>query len=95
MPTVPYDIEFPGYLDGYEFETESKGYLVDLIVRSGDREWNITVFDPVRLAQDVTDDVRNYGYFALANVLVVTQVTREAITSAVARLASSDFDDLR
>jgi hypothetical protein len=76
MPDSSYEVEFPAYLDGNEFETESKGYLVDLIVRSGAREWNLTVFDPVRLGQDVADDVRASGYLALSNVLIVAEVTR-------------------
>ncbi|MGW7684520.1 hypothetical protein ACWGID_27505 [Kribbella sp. NPDC054772] len=94
MSGAPFEIEFPSYLDGYEFETESKGYLVDLVVRSGDRVWNLTVYDAVRLQQEVSDEVRSSGYTTLSNILVVPQITRTAITSAVSKLAKSNFVEL-
>ena len=37
--SADYEVEYPVSLDGYELETEAKGYLVDLVVRSGPRRW--------------------------------------------------------
>lgn len=92
--SVAYELEFPVYLDGYELETEAKGYLVDLVVRSGPRQWNLTVYDPTRLSQEVVDELRASGHLALANLLVVPQVTRSAITTALDHLATTNFTNL-
>lgn len=86
-----FEVEFPEYLDGYEFETESKGYLVDVVVRSGARQWRVTVYDVVRLHQEASDEVRASGSFALSNLLVVDRVTRSNIFDALSDLAKSDF----
>lgn len=88
-----YEIEFPAYLDEYEMETEAKGYLVDVVVRRGSRQWIVTVYDSTRLAQEIADELSSSAYFALSNVLVVPKVTRNAIDSALAELARSDFAD--
>ncbi|TCC36934.1 hypothetical protein [Kribbella sindirgiensis] len=86
-----FEVEFPKYLDGYEFETESKGYLFDVIVRSGTRQWSVTVYDVARLHQEVSDEVQASGGFALSNLLVVDRVTRSTIFDALSELANSDF----
>ena len=87
--SADYEVEYPAYLDGYELETEAKGYLVDLVVRSGPRRWNLTVYDPTRLSQEVADELRVSGYFALPNLLVVPEVTRDAIATALDALAAT------
>jgi hypothetical protein len=91
MSDALFEVQFPEYLEGYEFETESKGYLVDVIVRSGARRWSLTVYDVVRLNQEVSDEVRTSGVFALSNILVVPKVTRQSITEALTQLAKSNF----
>ena len=88
-----YEVEFPAYLDGYELETEAKGYLVDVLLRSGAQQWNLTVYDPVRLEQEIADEIRGSAYFAQSRLLVVPTVTRDAINAAVAELAKSGFAD--
>ncbi|GAA1577169.1 hypothetical protein GCM10009804_37210 [Kribbella hippodromi] len=89
-----FEVEFPGYLDGYEFETESKGYLVDVVVRRGVRQWNLTIYDSARLHQEVLDEIERSGRCALSHVLVVPSVTRENVMSALSDLANADFEDL-
>lgn len=91
---IPYDLEFPEYLSGYEVETEAKGYLVDLKVSTENAVFDLTVYDPVRLAQELSDDISSVGYFAVGNVLVVPAVTREGISRAVERMARSGFGTL-
>jgi hypothetical protein len=91
---VPYEVEYPVDLDEYQWETEAKGWLPGVVVRSGSRHWTLTAYDPIRLSQDIAAELRTSPYVALPNVLVVPQVTRDAITAAVAELAASDFANL-
>ncbi|MEV0250579.1 hypothetical protein AB0H76_28565 [Nocardia sp. NPDC050712] len=89
-----YTVSFPEYLDGYEFETEAKGYLVELSVATVAAAFTITVFDPARLTQEIADEVAEFGYCTLSNVLVVPAVTRAEILRGVERLARGGFDGL-
>ncbi|NJP46472.1 hypothetical protein [Actinacidiphila epipremni] len=89
-----YRLEFPEYLDGYEIETEAKGYLVEVRISVEGDVFDLVVYDPVRLQQEVVDEISENGYFAVANVLVVPKVTREEITRAVNILANSKFSGL-
>ena len=93
-PGVEYTLDFPKYLDGYEAETEAKGYLVDLKVSAGELTFTFSVYDPTRLAQGVAEETAADGYFALTNLLVVTKVTRGDITRAVRKLAQVGFPGL-
>jgi hypothetical protein len=92
---VPYTLEFPEYLDGYEMETEAKGYLIGVKVSTADETFQLTVYDAERLAQDVKSEVPLYGLVAYRCLLVVPDVTREQIARAVATLAKSGFADLK
>jgi hypothetical protein len=89
-----YELHFPDYLDGYEVETEAKGYLVGVRVSVGEAVYELTVYDDVRLAQEIGDELRTSGHFAVANLLVVGEVTRAEISAAVERLAEAGFDEL-
>ncbi|MEV6270185.1 hypothetical protein AB0L64_23675 [Kribbella sp. NPDC051936] len=94
MPEVPFEVHFPDYLEGYEFETEAKGYLTDVVVRSGVRQWRLTVYDVVRLNQEVSDEVRTSGACVLSDTLVVSKVTRQHVIDALNSLAESNFAEL-
>ncbi|MEU4116520.1 hypothetical protein AB0F71_18755 [Kitasatospora sp. NPDC028055] len=88
---IQYSLRFPEYLDGYEVETEAKGYLVDVKVSTEKATFDLTIYDPVRLAQEISDEVSVGGYFAMANVLVVPAVTRAEVSRAVEDLARVGF----
>ncbi|MFF4111909.1 hypothetical protein [Streptomyces sp. NPDC001714] len=81
-------------MDGYEVETEAKGYLVGLTVSTKGARFDLTVYDPARLAQEILDEVSTAGFFAMANVLVVSAVTRAEILRAVEHLARAGFHGL-
>ncbi|MFE7048102.1 hypothetical protein ACFVAM_07020 [Streptomyces californicus] len=90
-----YDVRFPDYLDGYEAETEAKGYLVGVVVGAGDRSFELTVYDRARLVQEIDDELdSDHAYFAVPNLLVVRSVTREEICRAVEELANGNFQEL-
>jgi hypothetical protein len=86
-----YELTFPDYLDGYEHETESKGYLVDVKIVLESGTIGLTIYDRVRLQQDLDDEMASDGCFAAANLLVVPAVTRESISLAVERLSTGGF----
>jgi hypothetical protein len=92
--TADYELQFPYYLDGYELDTEAKGYLTEARILAGGDVYTLTVYDPVRLSQDAEAEVPAHGYLAVANLLVVPRVTRDEITKAVRLLADSGFHEL-
>lgn len=89
-----YSLIYPEYLDGYENETEAKGYLSGVRIIVGGMVYELTVYDPIRLAQEANDEVVGYGYMAVGNLLVVPRVNREEISRAVAELSEIEFQGL-
>lgn len=90
-----YDVSFPEYLDGYEAETEAKGYLVGVAVIVDDRTFDLTIYDRARLVQELDDELgSDRAYFAVPNLLVVPSVTRAEISRAVEVLAKGQFQEL-
>ncbi|MFD7158496.1 hypothetical protein ACFV9C_28130 [Kribbella sp. NPDC059898] len=88
---MAFEIKFPEYLEGYEFATESKGYLVDVVIRSGTRMCRLTIYDPGRLQQEIADEIHAAGSLALSNVLIVEKVTREYVIDALSERVESEF----
>lgn len=91
---ISYSLVYPEYLDGYENETEAKGYLSEVRIVVGEVVYDLTVYDPIRLAQEVNDELVQYGYMAVGNLLVVPRVNREEIAQAVAELSEIEFQGL-
>ncbi|WP_432089723.1 hypothetical protein [Streptomyces sp. bgisy095] len=90
-----YHVRFPDYLDGYEAETEFKGYLMGVVVSAGNRSFELTVYDRARLVQELDDELdSDRAYFAVPNLLVVRSVTRAEIFRAVEALAKGNFQEL-
>jgi hypothetical protein len=89
-----YQVIYPDGLGEYEYwEIEQKGWL-DIKVMWGEKQFELSVFDPVRLGQVVSADVTQEGHFVARRLLVVPAVTREEIGRAVARLAARRFSDV-
>ncbi|MFJ4870340.1 hypothetical protein [Streptomyces sp. NPDC088757] len=90
-----YHVRFPDYLDGYEVETEAKGYLVGVTVSAGSRSFELTIYDRARLVQELDDELdSDVSYFAIPNLLVVRSVTRGEISNAIENLAKGNFQEL-
>ncbi|MEU6759788.1 hypothetical protein [Streptomyces sp. NPDC046685] len=95
MNLATYDVRFPDYLDGYEAETEAKGYLVGVVVSAGNRSFELAVYDRTRLLQELDDELdSDRAYFAVPNLLVVRSVTRAEIVKTVDALAKGNFQEL-
>jgi hypothetical protein len=87
--TEPYTIVFPDWYDERaEFETPHKGFLNDVLVRTADGfGYRLYFSDPVRLQQTLEDDAkRGRAYFTEPGLVVLTEVTTDAIRAAVAGL---------
>ncbi|MFI6928098.1 hypothetical protein ACIBIZ_49795 [Nonomuraea spiralis] len=63
-------------------------------------EWNgqcyrPVFYDPVRLGQEVADELaRGTGFFREPNLVVVDQVTRDCMEAAITALADNGFNML-
>jgi hypothetical protein len=89
-----YEIVFPDDFADYEYEYEAKGYLTGARLLFGGLEAELAIYDPTRLAQEVDDEIGQVGYLACPNLLVVPEVSKKAISDAVARLSRGQFSEI-
>ena len=97
MDTPDYTLRFPQDYDTDEEIWKAKGYTVVEVEVSGPvaTRFSLTVYDPVRLAQDIESELADVGpVFAEANVVVVPAVGRDEIEQAVEVLARRGFRGL-
>ncbi len=82
-------ILFPADYDAQsEFETPLRGYLSEVEVELDGLRYRLFFIDPVRLEQELKSNVDSgRPYFAEPNLIVLPEVTTEAIKTAVAGLA--------
>ncbi len=83
-PVINFEIEFPEGFEDYAWEVEAKGWLPDVIVTIGDRRFRMTVYDPIRLAQEIESEIERDGVFIHRHLLVVPSVTPAFIRAGVA-----------
>jgi hypothetical protein len=89
-----HELELPEDFADYEYEYEAKGYLAGArILRAGEHA-EVVFYDPVRLAQDIEDELAAGNCPTYANIIVVPEITQEAIARAVQSLAESGFAEL-
>ncbi|WP_394823273.1 hypothetical protein [Pendulispora albinea] len=84
-----------GFDDRDEYETPLRGYRshvwVELIDGSKHR---VTFFDTIRLQQELQQEMANgRGFFAEPGLIVLNEVTREAMEAAARTLANEGFFD--
>jgi hypothetical protein len=87
-------IQFPDDMHDRPGEIEAKGYLGTVRIVAGSAVYELDFYDEVRLAQTVADELRSHGFFSGRGIVVVPQVTREAIERAVACLSRRGFVDV-
>ncbi|GIF20034.1 hypothetical protein BJ973_002060 [Actinoplanes tereljensis] len=93
-PEPAAQITYPTSMDDYDWEmAKAKGWI-EVTVRWADSSKAITIYDPVRLAQEVADAVAGQGYFAESAAVVVPAVTKEAVEDVIAQLARKRFTDV-
>jgi hypothetical protein len=92
--TEPYTIVFPEWYDERaEFETPDKGFLNGVVVRTAEGvAYRLYFSDPARLQQTMEDDAkRGRIYYTEPGLVVLPEVTTEAIRAAVAGLWRDRF----
>lgn len=76
----------PEDFDDYAWEVEAKGVFWEVRLRYDGLEYPLTFYEPVRLAQDISDQLKASPVFFEQNLMVVPKVTREAMELAVREL---------
>ena len=89
-----HELELPEDFAEYEYEYEAKGYLAGARILRGGEHAQVVFYDPVRLAQDIEDELAAGNCPAYPNLVVVPEITKQSITRAVESLAESDFAEL-
>jgi hypothetical protein len=86
-------VQFPADYDAQsEFETPLRGYLSEVEVESDGVRYRLFFIDPVRLEQELKSNVESgRAYFAEPNLIVLSEVTREAMKKAVEGLVRDGF----
>jgi hypothetical protein len=96
MPAVEEQavLELPAWFDEQSaYETPHRGYLDGAVVRLADgSRYPVTFYDPVRLGQDLEVEAAcGRPYIAERNLIVLPEVTVEAMRAAVEALARQGY----
>ena len=88
---MDFQIEWPAPMDEYDWSVqEAKGWLDVTVAWDGGRKV-VEVYDPVRLAQSVEDEVARTGRFTARRLLVVPRIAPESIEAAITAVADESF----
>lgn len=82
-----YTLEWPADFEDYSWELESKGWFSGLLVIVNGKTFRPSFYDPVRLSQDIEEEIAAVGFFSEPSLIVVDRVCRESMVSAIAKLA--------
>ena len=82
----------PDDFAAYAWEVESKGVFWDAAVRVDGHSFRVTFYDPVRLSQDVREEIAAGRPFSMARMLVVERVTSSNMKSAIQAAPSELFE---
>jgi hypothetical protein len=78
-----YSLVFPEGFDDYAWEVESKGWFGDARLAFMGRSYRMNFYEPVRLAQEIEDELKRGRPFFEPNLVVVPSVTRQHMEAAV------------
>jgi hypothetical protein len=87
LSTGEHQLQFPEGFDDHAWEVEAKGWFQGAIAIINQRRYPVTFYDPVRLAQDIAEELRAGAVFFERNLLVVPAVTRTHMEAAVGVIA--------
>lgn len=79
----PIEIEFPPGFEDYGWQIEAKGWITGVVAVIQERRYTLTIYDPVRLAQDIAGELKRGVVLLDRNLVVVATVTQESIASAI------------
>jgi hypothetical protein len=82
-------LEFPEGFEDYAWEVEAKGWLHGAVAIIDGRRYLLTFYDPIRLSQDIEDELSRGAAFFEPNLIVVRSVTRAELESSVAAIVAT------
>ncbi len=86
---MDYEIIFPEYYKDDEFvqfETENKGYLFGVKLKSKSNIYELVFYDIGRLKQEAEDENKEYDYFHEPNLIILNKITKESIEKAISNM---------
>ncbi|WP_299390695.1 hypothetical protein [Pelagibius sp.] len=84
-----YQIVWPSDFDRIEWLLESKGVLFDIEVKVGDHTIMATFYDPVRLSQDIEEEIQSSGFFSETFIIVLERLTKRNIEATLDKMYRS------
>lgn len=80
-----------------EYEAISKGYRIDVYVKTDTDFYNVRVYTLIRLQQDFDSEIENYGFYAIEpNLILVKEATKEEIVFTLKKLKEQKyFEEIR
>jgi len=82
-----YELRWPEHFEDDAWEIESKGWFNGLEINFEGRSLRPMFYDPIRLRQDIAEELSNSGFFRERALIVVKCITRQAIEQVVEELA--------
>ena len=82
-------LAFPQGFDSYASEVEAKGWFAEAKLVLSGKQHRLTFYDPVRLGQEIEDQLQRGTAFFEPNLVVIPSVTRENMEKAVDILIQS------
>jgi hypothetical protein len=80
------ELILPPDFEDYAWEVESKGVFWDVHINYEGQQYAVTFYEPVRLAQDAAEQLNEGKPFFEQNIIVIKEVTKEAMELAVSEL---------
>jgi hypothetical protein len=87
---IDYSILFPDGFDDYAWEVQSKGWFSDVKLAVFGKQYRISFYDPVRLSQEIQDEILRGGVFFEPNVVVAQSINRQSVESAIQLLIETE-----
>jgi hypothetical protein len=85
-----YKLIFPYDFDDYAWEVESKGCFDGVQLEYQGKIYKLNFYDPIRLAQEIADELIAQNVFIEDNLLVIKSVDRLNIQNAIEFLINSE-----
>ncbi|MES2822757.1 MAG: hypothetical protein V4732_04075 [Pseudomonadota bacterium] len=85
-----YKLVLPDDFDDYEWEVKSKGWFNGVAVIFQNKKYILNFYDPIRLSQEIGDELSDSDVFFEDNLIVVHSVDRSQIEKAVDFLAKAE-----
>jgi hypothetical protein len=87
---VDYQLVIPDDFDDYSWEVESKGWFNGAMAIFEGVHYRVVFYDPIRLAQEIEDELKENSVFFESNRLVVNAVNRKHMEKAIEVMANTE-----